>query len=79
MRETGDEVAAPEFCRINFQFTGCRFNSTLKQIGGLRPSGPAIGINRCSVRINGIDLGIDIWNVVLPRKQRGVEISWNAG
>ena len=79
MREAGDEVAPPEFRRIDLHFTRRRFNDSLDHIGRLGPPGAAIGINRRGIGINRVDLRIDGGNIVLARQQRGVEIGRHAG
>jgi hypothetical protein len=75
MRELLDEIPAPQLGRVLAQFAGADFDQPLDHKGRFRAAGAAISVDRHGVGIDGIDLTIDLRDLVLARQQRGVEIS----
>ena len=55
-------------------FSRSRVNQPLDHIGGLGPSGAAIGVDRHRVGVDADHFGEDVGDVVLAREQRRVEI-----
>ncbi len=69
-----DEIFPAQLSRVHTLFARTDFDQTLDHESRLRPSRPAIGIDRRRIGVDRVDLAIDRRNVVLARKQRRVEI-----
>jgi len=67
MREGTDEIAHPEFRRIDAHFTRRYFDQPFDNESRFRPAGAAIGIDRRGVGVDAVDLTIDRGDVVLAR------------
>ena len=73
VRPTVDEIAFADFVLRQAQLPAAAGHQSLKQVGGLRPAGAAVGIHRHGVGEPGVDLDINLRAGVLPGQQRGVQ------
>ena len=68
-----DEVHPAELGRIHADLACRRIHHPLQQVGGLRPSGTAIGVNWRSGRGHALHIGVDRRNLIAARQQRGMQ------
>ena len=79
VREFVDEVLAPQFGGILPHLPRADLDQPLDHEGRFRTPGAAIGVDRHRIGVDGIDLAIDLRDLVLARQQRGIEISRHRG
>ena len=68
-----DEVALADFVLRQAQLPAATADQSLKQIGGLRPTGTAVGVHRRGVGKPGVHFHINLRAGVLACQQRGVQ------
>ena len=73
IRKFGDEVLAPDRRRIHLHVARRLFDDALDHVGGFRPAGAAVGIDRRGVGEHRLDLDVDRRRLVLAGQQGAVE------
>ena len=68
-----NEVHPAELGRIHADLACRRVHHPLQQVGGLRPSGTAIGVDRRGRRGHALHVGVDRRDLVAARQQRGMQ------
>ncbi len=79
VRKKLDEVLPPQLGGIEPQFACPDLDQPLDHEGRFRPARAPIGVDRHRIGVDGVDLAVDVRDIVLARQQRRVKIGRHRG